>query len=53
MKIGLSQQCITPAFPVHLGGFSIERISNQKLDDLYVKVMVVEKRWGIFWCFHI
>ena len=51
MKIGLSQQCITPAFPVHLGGFSIERISNQKLDDLYVKVMVVEKDGEYFGVF--
>lgn len=51
MKTGFAKQSITPKFPVYLSGFAKERKSTGKLDDLYVKVMVIEnddELYGVF-----
>ena len=42
MKMGFYKQSIVPSFPLLLAGFAKERIANEVLDDVYVKVIVVE-----------
>ncbi len=43
MEIGFAQQCITPALPAGLAGFSKKRIAELVRDDLYVKAVVFQK----------
>ncbi len=51
MKVGFAKQCITPDFPVYLSGYDAKRESRDKLDDLYVKVIVTEKDGELFGVF--
>lgn len=52
MKIGFAKECITPEFPVYLSGYAAERRSTEKLDDLYVKVVVAQKDGELFGIFN-
>lgn len=42
MKIGLAKEVITPSLPCFLAGFAGERKSYSVLDDLYVRLVVIE-----------
>lgn len=43
MKIGFAKQRITPALPKQLAGYAAKRVANEVLDDVYVKVLLLEK----------
>lgn len=48
MKFGYSKEIITPSHEVNLGGYTKDRFTTSKYDDLYAKVILIENNDEIF-----